>query len=346
MILDMASSAAPSKRVDITQLVWPAAVTGLQWGGDCAQFALGDGTVRFWRGDGSQAHVVEAHKGAILSVAGEPGGTGLLTGGDDGMLMRVTESGGQVLATTGGRWIDQVALAPWGGLAWAHGKVVEIAHGKAKRCRSLPLPSSCGGLAFAPKGECLAIAHYGGATITSLDHPAAEVEHCDWKGAHIAITWSPDARYLVTAMQEQALHVWRLSDKANLHMGGYPSKPKSLSWSAKGALLATSGGPSALIWPFNGKNGPQGQMAQEAGGYFTPVSAVSWHPLSNVVALGHRDGVIALAEPRSEKSLFLREPDGGAIAQLAWKSDGAVLAFGSENGAAGLIDCAGLRKLS
>jgi WD40 repeat protein len=252
----------------------------------------------------------------------------------------------EVLATTGGRWIDQIALAPSGGLAWASGKTVEIAHGKVKLSRVLSLPSSCGGLAFSPKDDLLAIAHYGGATIVSVAHPNAEPDRYDWKGAHFAITWSPDAKFLISAMQEQAVHVWCLRDKSNLHMDGYPSKPRGFSWSAKGRLLATSGGLSALIWPFKGKNGPKGQTAQEAGGHVAPVSAVAWHPVSKIVAIGHRDGVIALGEPGLDCSLFMREPDGGAVTHLAWRSDGAILAFGAENGAAGLIDCTGLRKTS
>jgi WD40 repeat protein len=335
-----------TKRYKTTEAGWPASITGLHWGGGCAMFALGDGTVRFWRSGMPGAAVVEAHRGAILAVTPDAAGTGLFTGGDDGCLLHITESGRKELATVSGRWIDQIALAPWGGLAWAHGKTVELAHASTKRSGAFSLPSSCGGLAFAPKGKRLAMAHYGGATVLALAHPGAEPDRYEWKGAHIAIAWSPDAKFLITAMQEQAMHAWRLSDNGDLHMGGYLAKPRSFSWSATGRLLATSGGLSAIIWPFKGKNGPQGQMPQEAGGHAVPVSAVAWHPASNIVAIGHRDGAIALGEPGLDRSLFMREPDGGAVAHLAWRSDGVVLAFGAENGAAGLIDCTGLMKTS
>jgi WD40 repeat protein len=292
------------------------------------------------------AAVVDAHQGAILAATVDAAGTGLLTGGDDGHLLHVTETGREVLATAGGRWIDQIALAPWGCLAWAYGKTVEIAHGNVKLDRTLSLESSCAGLAFSPKEEMLAIAHNGGATIVSVAHLNAEPDRYECKGAHIAITWSPDARFLISAMQEHAVHAWRLRDKSSLYMHGYVSKPRCFSWSTKGRLLATSGGLSALIWPFKGKNGPQGQMAQEAGGHVAPVSAVAWHPVSKIVAIGHRDGVIALGEPGLDRSLFMREADGGAVTHLAWSLDGVILAFGAENGAAGLIDCTGLRKTS
>ena len=47
---------------------------------------------------------------------------------------------------------------------------------------------------------------------------------------HGAVTFSPDEKYLVTAMQENALHGWRLRDKGNLAMAGYPAKIKSFTW--------------------------------------------------------------------------------------------------------------------
>ena len=68
------------------------------------------------------------------------------------------------------------------------------------------------------------------------------------------VTWSPDARFLVSSMQENALHGWRLvPDKAHMRMSGYPSKTRSFSWSHDGQFLATSGAEAAIIWPFDTK---------------------------------------------------------------------------------------------
>ena len=76
-----------------------------------------------------------------------------------------------------------------------------------------------GGLAFAPKGRRLAIAHYNGATLW-FPNTAAAPERLEWKGSHVGVTFSPDGRYLVTAMQESALHGWRLVDGKHMRMSG------------------------------------------------------------------------------------------------------------------------------
>ena len=71
----------------------------------------------------------------------------------------------------------------------------------------------------------------------------------------------PDGKYIVTAMQENELHGWRVSDGADMRMSGYPTKVKSMSWLPKGRYLATGGAESVVCWPFHGKGGLHGQGA-------------------------------------------------------------------------------------
>ena len=66
-------------------------------------------------------------------------------------------------------------------------------------------------------------------------------------------------------MQENALHGWKLADGKHMRMTGYPAKVKSLSWSAKGKWLASSGAPAAILWPFQAKDGPMGKAPMELG---------------------------------------------------------------------------------
>src|SRR3546814_18366161 len=84
-------------------------------------------------------------------------------------------------------------------------------------------------------------------------------------------------------MQETALHGWKLDGKPgearHMRMTGYPAKVKSLSWSAKGKWLASSGAPAAIVWPFQGKDGPMGQAPLELGTRADiMVTSVSCHP--------------------------------------------------------------------
>ena len=73
-----------------------------------------------------------------------------------------------------------------------------------------------------------------------------------WAGSHVAIVWSPDGKFLISGMQENALHGWRVADEKNMRMGGYPTKVKSLAFMAKGNLMATSGANGVVVWPFAG----------------------------------------------------------------------------------------------
>ena len=62
------------------------------------------------------------------------------------------------------RWIDNVALHPDGAVAWSAGKTAFIRGAKDQE-KSLDVPTTVGGLAFAPKGLRLAVAHYNGVTL-------------------------------------------------------------------------------------------------------------------------------------------------------------------------------------
>ena len=79
----------------------------------------------------------------------------------------------------------------------------------------------------------IGVARYNGAT---LHFPAAEGRpvELEWAGAHTGIGFSPDGAFVVTTMQENALHGWKLADGKHMRMAGYPAKVKSLSWSVKG----------------------------------------------------------------------------------------------------------------
>ncbi len=116
------------------------------------------------------------------------------------------------------------------------------------------------GLAFAPKGFRLAIAHYNGATLWFPNAAGAKPETLEWKGSHLGVAFSPDGKFLVTAMQEPTLHGWRLVDAKHMRMSGYSARVRSLAWTADGEFLATSGSEQLILWPFDGKDGPMGRQ--------------------------------------------------------------------------------------
>ncbi|MEH3145969.1 MAG: WD40 repeat domain-containing protein [Methylobacterium frigidaeris] len=331
----MSATAAPSLTEHVVEIEAGAHVTAAHWLGDRIALAMADGVVLLT--DGAAETRVEAHPGAgILVAAGD--GARLVTGGDDGRVA-VTRADGTSgdLATSGGAWIDALALHPDGGVAYAAGKSV-VARDAKGRERTFQAPSTARGLAFAPKGYRLAVAHYGGA---SLWYPNLETapEPLTWKGSHIDVTWAPDGRFVITTMQENALHGWRLQpDRGHMRMSGYPAKVRSFAWSSDGHWLATSGAEGAIVWPFDSKEGPTGKQPRECGVRPARVSRVAFHPRSPVLATAYEDGCILLVRFTDASELLVRPARrGGGVTALAWDRRGERLAFGCADGAAGLL---------
>jgi len=294
--------------------------------------ALADGAVLI--GEPEEKKRVVAHPDAAILIAISDGKT-MLTGGDDGRVVALRADGGpQEIADEKGRWIDALALRGKA-CAWSAGKQVR-ARDEAGILKTWNGPSTARGLAFQPKGYRLAATHYNGATLwfPKVEGPPQILE---WKGAHLDATFSPDGRFLVTSMQENALHGWRLADSRNMRMTGYPGKTRSLSWSHDGQWLATSGADAAVVWPFKDKDGPMGKAPRECGVREARVTRVAFHPKALVVAIGYADGAVLLCRLADAAEIPVRDPGGAPVSALGWDAAGARLLFGLESGAAGLL---------
>ncbi|MCK2054489.1 WD40 repeat domain-containing protein [Methylobacterium sp. 37f] len=328
---------APSLLDHVMPVVAGAHVTQAVWLQDTVTFALGDGAVLVVSDE--EAKRVEAHPDAGILV-GASDGRRLVTGGDDGRVVAISGRGEviEVASVKNGAWIDALALHADGGIAYAAGRNV-VARDAKGREKTFAAPSTARGLAFAPKGYRLAVAHYNGAT---LWYPNLETapDFVEWKGSHIDVTWSPDGRFVVTTMQENSLHGWRLQpDRGHMRMSGYPAKVRSVSWSGDGHWLATSGAEAAIVWPFDSKEGPTGKAPRECGVRPARVSRVSFHPKALVLAIGYEDGCILLVRFADASELLVRRAvKDSAISALAWDGRGNRLAFGCADGQAGILN--------
>jgi WD40 repeat protein len=305
--------------------------------------ALADGTLLFT--DNSERIVAHA-EGAILFAAALS--DRIVTGGDDGRVVATLADGAtSELGHEKNKWIDALAVRDDGAVAWSAGKDVRARDAKGV-VKSYVAPSGVRGLAFLPKGYRLAMSHYNGASLW-FPNTAAEPDVLKWSGSHLDITISPDGQFCVTAMQENALHGWRISDKKDMRMTGYPSKTRSFSWSPDGQWLATSGADACVIWPFQSKDGPMGKAPRECGVRPARVSRVAFHPSLPIVALGYDDGWVLLCRTTDSAELLVRkgleetdEVDDrnrprAPVSALAWDKDGKRLLFGLETGEAGLL---------
>ena len=310
----------------------PVAVAFLR---DTAVFVLGEEALLFVGKDGAERRA-PVHTGAILASTSD--GERIVTGGDDGKVLATDAKGkSEVIATDAKRrWIDHVALGPNGSVAWSAGKQAFACGDKGEE-RALDAPSTVGGLAFLPKGFRLAIAHYNGVTLW-FPNVQTEPERLEWKGSHLGVTASPDGKFLVTSMQEAMLHGWRLVDRKDMRMSGYAARVRSIDWTTGGKWLATSGSNQLILWPFQGKDGPMGKQPRILAPTEAQVEVVACHPKQEVVAIGCADGLVLIVRIEDGAEVLARKPSGAPVTALAWSATGHMLAFGTEDGEAGLVD--------
>ena len=303
--------------------------------GDNAAFVCAEENVALVNAQGEISRVA-VHSGGILSVAFD--GERIVMGGDDGKIVSLdAKARSRLLATDSKRrWIDNVALHPDGAVAWSAGKTAFVRNPKGDE-KSFDAPSTVGGLAFAPKGLRLAIAHYNGVTLW-FPNMAAKPELLEWAGSHLGVIFSPDNKFLITAMHEPALHGWRLADNRHMRMTGYPGRVRSLSWSAGGKSLATSGADTVIMWPFASKDGPMGKEPAMLAPLQARVSAVACHPKQDILAAGYSNGTVLMVRLNDGAEILVRRNGGEPVAAMAWNAAGTTLAFAAENGDAGLLD--------
>lgn len=297
-------------------------------------WASGSGEIVFQATDGTQSKIT-AHDGALLSATPAPDKMGLISGGDDGRLVLSKPDGSTLtLYEKPGAWIEPVIASPVSGfVACGAGKDVISFEMKTPEPKTiLNHDVTVMGLAFHPNGRRIATAHKGGASLWYARGIGQSAVKLKWDGAHLIAAWSPDGRFVITAMHDNTLHGWKIDDKTDMRMAGYPSRIKSLAWLDGGKWLVTAGAQGAVIWPFDGKNGPMGRAATEVGfsetGIVTAVCAVQ----GQTFAAGTSDGRVWIADLATQHQHLV---SSGQATITCLASDGHRLIWGDSKGNTG-----------
>jgi WD40 repeat protein len=134
------------------------------------------------------------------------------------------------------------------------------------------------------------------------------------------------------------LHGWRLADRHDMRMSGYATRVTSLGWTAGGDWLATSGSSQIILWPFQKEDGPMGKQPRLLAPAEQRVEVIACHPRHEIVAAGYGDGMVLIVRVEDGAEILAKRPGEAPVSALAWSKDGTLLAFGTEDGAAGLVD--------
>jgi WD40 repeat protein len=121
-------------------------------------------------------------------------------------------------------------------------------------------------------------------------------------------------------------------------MSGYGARVRSLDFTADGKWLATSGATQLILWPFHGKDGPMGKAPRMFAPAEFPVEIVACQRKDDVVAAGYADGLVLLVRVEDGTEVLAKPPGTAPITALCWNAGGDTLAFGTDDGDAGIVD--------
>lgn len=282
----------------------------LAWSPDGALLATGgqDGFVRFWQvATGRQAAEVKLGAAWVEHLAWR--------------VAQRTEDGGQkteaMLFAAAGKKL--VALRP-------DGSIVHQFPDAPKTISALaPTPSSV----LRPLSSVLATACFGHVVVWDATTFAAQKEF-PYGNAIYALAWSPDNRWLVAGCHDNAVHLWVPAEDLELHMSGYETRLKELSFSQDSKWLATGGGRDACVWDCTGA-GPEGREPLLLP-HKARVCALAFQHTHGLLAAGAANGEFTLWSPSRKNPLVAEVTMPSAATKFAWRGDDTLLAVGTEKG--------------
>lgn len=294
--------------------------TALSFDASGARVAIGDASGRIVALDASDGRVLgewRTDPRGVSVLAWHPARSLLAVGGADGAL-RLHADDQQSVVPLGRAWLERIAWSPDGErCAVAAGpEVVYVdSKGQAGR-RSRPLESTVTGLAWRAGGKQLLSACYGGVQV--MEQGTLEVtRRFRLKGSILTLALSPNERIVACGCQDDTVHFWRFADGQDAQMSGYPAKPTSLSWRADSQALATNGGSTIIVWPFDGR-GPQGRRPLQLTGHRDAVTVVAFAPLGNLLASGCSDGELRLWGLDQDSASFTSVQMESGVERIAW----------------------------
>jgi hypothetical protein len=351
----------------VIDLAWSAAgdqLAAASAAGPILIFATGDGRRQHqlpghdngtnalaWLQSGARLPARATTQPGSIAEAGTALSAVLASGGQDGAVKLWDATAGQHTTTVslGNAWVEHLSWRPpadaTSGAGGAGSPLLFAAAGRSLVALRpdgtvahtfKPAPKTISALALQPAGGAVAAAYFGGVVLWDTDDFVVQKELPYASGIH-ALTWSPDSKWLVSGNQDPSVHLWIPETDIELHMSGYETKVKHLSFDHTSRWLATSGGSDGCIWDCAGA-GPEGRepamLPHEA-----PVCALKFQNNHGLLATGSQDGVVQLWSPERRQPLRATVRMPGAATRLVWSPNDEHLAIGTERGNVFVLRC-------
>jgi WD40 repeat protein len=305
---------------------------------------------------GSVRHTLAGHADGANCLAWSPDGRLLATGGQDGCVRLWDPVSGTQSAEVnlGNAWVEHLC---WVGrtvpgepgaaarpedspcLFAAAGRKLVALRSDATVAHSFPdAPKTISALAPSPApasglqspASVLAAACFGHVALWDT-HSFAAVREFPYGNAIYALTWSPDGRWLVAGCHDNAVHLWAPAEAdLELHMSGYETRLKELSFSHDSKWLATGGGRDACVWDCSGA-GPEGREPLLLP-HGARVCAVAFQHAHGLLAAGSANGEFTLWMPSRKNPMVAEVTMPAAATKFSWRRDDALLAVGTQQG--------------
>jgi WD40 repeat protein len=126
------------------------------------------------------------------------------------------------------------------------------------------------------------------------------------------------------------VHLWVPAEDLELHMSGYETRLKELSFSHDSKWLATGGGRDACVWDCTGA-GPEGREPLLLP-HTARVCALAFQHTHGLLAAGSANGEFTLWSPSRKNPMVAEVKMPSAATKFAWRGDDTLLAVGTEKG--------------
>jgi WD40 repeat protein len=123
-----------------------------------------------------------------------------------------------------------------------------------------------------------------------------------------------------------------MQTKKDLPTPSYPTRVRSMDWTASGRFLATSGSDRLTLLSFQLEDNPLARMPLLLAPYRSIVATVACHPTKEIVAVGYGDGLVLLVRIPDGAEIMIKPPDDGPISAMGWNAIGTQIGIASEDG--------------